>query len=41
MHTLDGVMGPAQALTAISGSLGLQELVGTLRGTLELSGDQG
>lgn len=39
--TLDGVMGPAHALTAINGSLGLQDMGGTLTPHLELSGDQG
>lgn len=34
-------MGPAHALTAISGSLGLQDMGGTLTPHRELSGDQG
>ena len=39
--TLEGVIGPAQALTAISGSLGDQEPAATFKGTFELSGDHG
>ena len=39
--TFDGVIGPAQALTAIRGSLGLQDIGGKLTPHLELSGDQG